>query len=407
MIASPMVALHSLSAAKEDVMRIFRLDVRTLALAKTLISGAPHDGQPASPRLGKARFALGFAFVALTAAASSAGAAPPDQEALVEQQEPHTAIAIDPKLLDAYAGFYRNPTTGSLMVVARDRDHLLTRRAGNPPVPEYAYTDHDFFLTSAPQQNTFVADAMGRVIRVVHHQMGLHEILERVSTEDGERELAAITERLTAERGAHTIVNIDPKLLDAYVGFYRNAKSGSLMVVTRDGDHLLTRRAGNPPVPEYPYSDRDFFLTVAPQQNSFATDDSGAVIRVVHHQMGREETLDRISSEEGERELADIAQRLAAQLEPHRAVNIDPHLIDLYVGRYRNSDWEISVTREGNQLFVQVTGNPRYPVYPFTDHDFFATIEPMQISFLSDGLGKATQLIRHQFGLNTVLIRFE
>jgi hypothetical protein len=391
-------------------MRIFGLGVRTRAPAKTLISRTPHDVQPASSRLhqrNKAGFALSFVPIALTAAVSIACAAPPDQELLVEQQEPHTAITIDPKLLDAYAGFYRNPTTGSLMVVTRDGDHLLTRRAGNPPVPEYAYTDHDFFLTSAPQQNTFVTDAMGRVIRVVHHQMGLHEILERMSAEDGECELAVITERLKAERGAHTIVNIDPKLLDAYEGFYRNAKTGSLMVVTRDGDHLLTRRAGNPPVPEYPYSDRDFFLTVAPQQNRFVTDDSGAVIRVVHHQMGQEETLERISSEEGQRELANITQRWAAQLEPHHVVSVDPHLIDLYVGRYRNSEWEISVTREGNQLFVQFTGYARYPVYPFTDHDFFATIEPMQISFLSDGFGKATQLVRHQFGLDTVLIRFE
>lgn len=46
-------------------------------------------------------------------------------------------------------------------------------------MPEYAYTDRDFFPTAAPQQNTFVTDAMGRVIRVVHHQMGRHEILER------------------------------------------------------------------------------------------------------------------------------------------------------------------------------------------------------------------------------------
>jgi hypothetical protein len=58
-------------------------------------------------------------------------------------------------------------------------------------------------------------------------------------------------------------------------------------------------------------------------------------------------------------------------------------------------------------LFVQFTGYARDTVYPFTDYDFFATIEPMQISFLSDGFGKATQLVRHQFGLDTVLIRFE
>jgi hypothetical protein len=341
------------------------------------------------------------------AVAPSIVSAAPDKAMLQEQQEPHTRITIDPKLLDAYAGFYRNAGTGSVMVVTRDGDHLLTRRAGNPPVPEYPYTDHDFFLTAAPQQNSFVTDAAGAVIRVIHHQMGRLETLDRISTEEGERELAAITQRVDAERGPHSIVSIDPKLLDAYAGFYRNAATGSIMVVTRDGDHLLTRRAGNPPVPEYPYTDHDFFLTVVPQQNSFITDASGAVARVIHHQMGHEETLDRIGAEEGDREVAAITQRLAAERGPHSIVSIDPHLIGQYVGRYRSAEWEITTTREGDQLFAEATGFGRYPVYPYTDHDFFATILPAQISFVSDGSGKATQLILHQGGKDTVLIRLD
>jgi hypothetical protein len=362
-------------------MQIFRLDVR-------------------------AAFAPAIAPFALAAAVWIAAAAP-DKATLTEQQEPHTPIAIDPKLLDAYAGFYRNAKTGSVMVVTRDGDHLLTRRAGNPPVPEYPYTDHDFFLTVAPQQNSFVTDAAGAVIRVIHHQRGQHETLERVSAEEGEREAAAITQRLASERGPHSIVSIDAKLLDAYTGFYRNPTTSSIMVVTRDGDHLLTRRAGNPPVPEYPYTDHDFFLTAAPQQNSFVADASGAVIRVIHHQMGQEETLERIGNEEGEREVATRMQRLAAERAPHSMVSIDPHLIGQYVGRYRNAQWEITTTREGNQLFAEATGFGRYPVYPFTDHDFFATILPAQISFVADGGGKATQLVLHQGGMDHILIRLD
>src|SRR5260370_662935 len=175
---------------------------------------------------------------------------------------------------------------------------------------------------------------------------------------------------LTEQQEPHTPIAIDPKLLDAYAGYYRNAKTGSVMVVTRDGDHLLTRRAGNPPVPEFPYTDHDFFLTAAPQQNSFIADASGAVIRVIHHQMGQEETLERIGTEEGEREVAARMQRLAAERAPHSMVSIDSHLIGLYGGRYRNAQWEITTTREGNQLFAEATECGRYPVYPFTDHDF-------------------------------------
>jgi hypothetical protein len=56
---------------------------------------------------------------------------------------------------------------------------------------------------------------------------------------------------------------------------------------------------------------------------------------------------------------------------------------------------------------VQVTGYNRYPVYPYTDHDFFATVLPAQISFVTDQAGKATQLIRHQRGKDVVLNRVE
>src|SRR5271169_6449585 len=70
---------------------------------------------------------------------------------------------------------------------------------------------------------------------------------------------------------------------------------------------------------------------------------------------------------------------------PDKATLTDPHLIGQYVGRYRDAQWEITTTREGNQLFAEATGFGRYTVYPFTDHDFFATILPAQISFVTDG----------------------
>jgi len=39
---------------------------------------------------------------------------------------------------------------------------------------------------------------------------------------------------------------------------------------------------------------------------------------------------------------------------PRTAVKIDPRLLDSYSGRYSNAEREITATREGEQLFVQV-----------------------------------------------------
>jgi beta-lactamase regulating signal transducer with metallopeptidase domain len=346
--------------------------------------------------------ALTVAPLALIAAISVAGAEPPNHAALDQQQEPHKAIAIDPKLLDAYVGFYRNPKTGSVMIVTREDDHLLTRRAGNPPVPEFPYTDHDFFLTVVPQQNSFVTNASGEVVRVVHHQMGHTETLERLGAEDGQREVAAVMQRLEAERAPHVEIAINPQILDGYIGTYQLSPR-LVFTITRDENKLFARLTGQQTYELHPYSDHDFFYTVVAAQLTFVVEADGKASAVILHQNGRDQTAERVDP--GLAQTLD--RKLAEEREPHTAINIDPHFTGEYVGRYLNGELEIAVTREGNQLFVQVTGYGRYPVYPYTKRDFFATIVPAQFTFATDETGKATQLIRHQGGKDAILNRVE
>jgi beta-lactamase regulating signal transducer with metallopeptidase domain len=350
----------------------------------------------------RAACGIGVAPLALATAISVAGAAPPSKAALDRQREPHTRIAIDPKLLDAYAGFYRNTETGSVMIVTREDDHLLTRRAGYTPVPEFPYTDHDFFLTVAPLQNSFVTDASGAVTRVVHHEKGQTETLERLSTEDGQREVAAITQRLEAERAPHVEVAINPQLLDGYVGAYQLTPR-LVFTITRDGNKLFARLTGQRTFEVHPYSDHDFFYTIGAAQLTFVVGADGKASAVILHQNGRDRAAERVDP--GLAQTLD--RKMDEQREPHTAIAIDPQFIDRYVGRYLNDKLEITASREGDQLYVQVTGYNRYPVYPYTDHDFFATVLPAQISFVADQTGKATQLIRHQRGKDIVLNRVE
>jgi beta-lactamase regulating signal transducer with metallopeptidase domain len=350
----------------------------------------------------RAAYAAAVVPLALATAMAAAGAAPPDKAMLDAQREPHTAIKIDPKLLDAYAGYYRNAKTGSLMIVTRDGDHLLTRRAGNPPVPEYPYTDHDFFLTIVAQQNTFVTDASGAAVRVIHHALGQTETLDRLSDADGRRELAAFMQRLQDERAIHVEVPIDPQLLDKYVGAYQ-LNPRMIFTVTRDGNKLFARLTGQQAYELHPYSDHDFFYTVVAAQLTFVTGDSGNASAVILHQKGLDRTAERVDPALAQT----LDRKISEEREPHTPIAIDPHFIDQYVGRYLNDKIEMTISREGSQMFAQVTGYGRYPIYPYTDHDFFATIIPAQISFVTDHSGKATQLIRHQFGNDAILNRVE
>ena len=333
---------------------------------------------------------------AMLAAVLFGGAMP--QEAVDELQAPHTRITIDPKLLDAYVGFYRNAANGGLKIVTREDDHLLTRVPGFQAVPEFPYTDHDFFLTAAPKQDRFVTDASGAVLRVVHHEAGRDFTLQRISAEAAQEDL----KREAEERAPHTAISIDPHLLDNYVGTYQ-LNPHMAFSITRAGDRLLARLTGQQTFEVHPYTERDFFYTIVAAQLSFVPGPDGRAGAVVLHQNGKDQTSPRVDPSVAQT----LDRRRAEQAAAHTAIKVAPRQLDRYVGRYGNSDVEITATRENDQLFVQVPGYLRYRVFPYTDHDFFATFREIQISFATDSTGKAIRLVRHQDGKEEVLGRLD
>jgi beta-lactamase regulating signal transducer with metallopeptidase domain len=346
-------------------------------------------------RLRQAVLAVGVAPVAMLATVLFAAAQsdPPSKQ-------PHTRITIDPKLLDADAGSYRNPATGLVVIVTREDDHLLTRVAGNQGVPEYPYTDHDFFLTVAPRQNTFVTDAAGTVLAMVNHNKGRDIKFERLSTEAAAQEEADRQKRLDDERMPRSAITIDPKLLDNYVGAYR-LNPRMVFKVTRDGDRLLAKNTGQQTFEVHPYTDHDFFYTIVAAQLSFVPGPDGKANAMVLHQNGRDQTAPRVDLAVAE----ELDRRRAEQVAPHTAIKIDTKLLDAYVGRYSSDTMEMTATREGDQLFFQVTGYGRYAVYPYTEHDFFATVASLQFSFTTDDKGNATELVRHERTQDVLLKR--
>jgi D-alanyl-D-alanine-carboxypeptidase/D-alanyl-D-alanine-endopeptidase len=86
----------------------------------------------------------------------------------------------------------------------------------------------------------------------------------------------------------------------------------------------------------------------------------------------------------------------------HKAVTIDTRLFDNYVGRYEMApNFILSITREGDRLYAQATGQGSFEIFPEADKEFFAKITKIQISFHIGPDGKATELIVHQGGGNT------
>jgi hypothetical protein len=326
------------------------------------------------------------------------------------EQSPYQRIAIDPKLLDADAGFYEDMTGRSLMIVTRAGDHLITGRMGRRTYVEYPYTDHDFFLTETPQQNHFVTDASGNVIRVVHRYNGLATIFERISADTARRIQTDYDRHLAEELQPHTPVKLDPEALQDFVGYYQLAPT-LILHVTREADQLFVESTIQRPSPIFPYGALDFFYTSCAAQITFIKPQSGQATALVFHENGKDRTARRVGTDVVEQ----LQRRLDDERKPHAAVSIDPDRLDLYAGRYGNPQITMTIVHSGDHLIAKVLGfdeyavhpyaDDKYAVYPYTDRDFFATAAPEQISFITDAQGKIVQLVRHRGGENLVLRR--
>lgn len=92
----------------------------------------------------------------------------------------HTAVAIDPATLDAYAGTYRLAPTVEY-VVTRNGARLLGKRAGRPPEELFPLGADRFFRRGAPRgEKIFERDSTGRVSSMIDRRDNNDLIWRRV-----------------------------------------------------------------------------------------------------------------------------------------------------------------------------------------------------------------------------------
>ena len=83
----------------------------------------------------------------------------------------------------------------------------------------------------------------------------------------------------------------------------------------------------------------------------------------------------------------------------HTLAKIDPTIFDNYVGDYQlTPGFILTFTRNGDHFFAHPTGQTPVEVFPESDHQFFATDIDIQITFVTDSTGRATEMILHQGG---------
>jgi beta-lactamase regulating signal transducer with metallopeptidase domain len=94
-----------------------------------------------------------------------------------------------------------------------------------------------------------------------------------------------------------------------------------------------------------------------------------------------------------------VARLREEQAKPRKEIQVDPSIFDNYTGYYELAPGAIfTVRRIGDGLFIELTGQPSYQVYPESTRKFFYKVVPAQISFITDAQGQATELVLHQDG---------
>ncbi|MGO8701583.1 MAG: serine hydrolase [Limisphaerales bacterium] len=182
-----------------------------------------------------------------------------------------------------------------------------------------------------------------------------------------------------APRGGHEVsTNISPAALDAVAGRYDYG--GPILTVTKEGSRLYAQLGDQPRFEIFPKSDTEFFWKVADAQVTFVKDNRGKVVKAVHHQNGS------------------IIN--APRLEDLKEAKVDSAGYDAIVGKYDYGEGTsiLTVTREGDHLFAQLTGQPKFEIFPASPAKFFWKVVDAQVEFMKNDQGKVTKAIHHQGG---------
>jgi len=189
----------------------------------------------------------------------------------------------------------------------------------------------------------------------------------------------------------HTEVRIDPKLYDQYVGRYQLAPS-MIMTVSKKDDRLYAQLTNQPQFEIFPEGEKQFFLKVVDAQLTFETDAQGKAVAAVLHQNGLNQRAPRIEGE---------------PVVP-KQISLDAAVFDRYAGRYQLAPTAtLTLSRDGTQFFVQLTGQPKVEMFASAEREFFLKVVDAQLTIDVDAQGRATAVTLHQLGRDQRATRIE
>jgi len=171
----------------------------------------------------------------------------------------------------------------------------------------------------------------------------------------------------------------DTKAYAAYAGRYQYPEG--VQTITVEGGRIYGQLDGQPRYEIFPSGPGEFFYKVA-------------AARIVFHRGGKDGAVTSLSHTQN------AATFSAAKLGPAPAeVKLSDEALDAFTGRYQYSPAAVlTVTRREHQLYAQLTGQPEFPIYAKSDHEFFWKIVPATVEFVKGDDGKVAKAVHHQGG---------
>jgi CubicO group peptidase (beta-lactamase class C family) len=101
-----------------------------------------------------------------------------------------------------------------------------------------------------------------------------------------------------------------------------------------------------------------------------------------------------------------LGESLPDRVEPTADASVSAASYDDYVGLYDYGGAVLTVTREGDRLLAQLTGQPSFEIFPKGKDVFFWKVVEAEVTFARDGGGKVVKAVHRQGGQTIDADRF-
>jgi len=152
-------------------------------------------------------------------------------------------------------------------MITVEGSQLMAQATGQAKIPVYARSETIFFYKVVEAEIEFFKDAKGAVTSLVLRQNGQEMKAPRTSDKVVERKE----------------ITVSPTILAQYVGTYE-LKPGFDLVITLEGNQLMTQATGQGKIPIFAETETKFFPKAIDAEIEFLMDAQGKVTHLMLHQ---------------------------------------------------------------------------------------------------------------------------